>query len=151
VPSIGIQIVCGNRRIDKWPRDCELSKNDRQLIANSARRCCNRTSLARFVFIDIRKAASSGSAIASLIAFVLDKVGLISLCVYVRLYSVQITQVAVTKVIENFREKYLKKKTASDMDADAAIALLGHSSKSTTDRHYRLHPQKVVPRKLSKD
>lgn len=55
-----------------------------------------------------------------------------------------------TKVVERFQEKDLRKKTASDMDLDAAQKLLGHTSSDTTKRHYRLLAEVVSPHSLRK-
>ena len=55
-----------------------------------------------------------------------------------------------TKVRERFQEKDLRKKTASDMRREDASQLLGHTSLSTTDRHYRLRGRRVMPHSLEK-
>ena len=57
-----------------------------------------------------------------------------------------------TKLEKKFSEKDLRTKTASDMDStEDAQKLLGHTSPETTQRHYRLKPEKVMPHSLKKD
>ena len=55
-----------------------------------------------------------------------------------------------TNVTEHFQEKDLRKKTASDMDLELATKLLGHTTKSTTKKHYRLLGDRVLPHTLLK-
>ena len=54
-----------------------------------------------------------------------------------------------TAVVNRFQEKDLRKKTATDMDTDAARKLLGHTSVSTTKKHYKLKGERVFPHTLS--
>jgi len=53
-----------------------------------------------------------------------------------------------TKLEEQFQEKDLRKKAASDMDLDTAKALLGHTDAQTTKRHYRIKGEIVTPHSL---
>lgn len=55
-----------------------------------------------------------------------------------------------TKVSKRFQEKDLRKKTASDMSLEMAKQLLGHTSASTTRRHYRLTGDRVKPHSIKK-
>ena len=55
-----------------------------------------------------------------------------------------------TKVTERFQEKDFRKKTASDMPLELAKQLLGHTSASTTRRHYRLTGDRVKPHSIKK-
>jgi integrase len=55
-----------------------------------------------------------------------------------------------TNVTERFQEKDLRKKTASDMSLEMAKQLLGHTSASTTRRHYRLTGDRVKPHSIKK-
>lgn len=53
-----------------------------------------------------------------------------------------------TNVAVKFQEKDLRKKTASDMTLQSAKELLGHTSDSTTRRHYRIGADRVYPHSL---
>lgn len=49
-------------------------------------------------------------------------------------------------ISESFREPDIRAKTGSDSESSAAAkTLLGHSTKKTTNRHYRRLPEKVTP------
>ena len=53
-----------------------------------------------------------------------------------------------TGLKEKYQEKDLRKKTASDMGLEEAQKLLGHTSASTTSRHYRLRGETVAPHSI---
>lgn len=57
--------------------------------------------------------------------------------------------IAKTDLKEKYQEKDLRKKTASDMNLLDAQRLLGHTSATTTKRHYRLRGERVTPHSIS--